>query len=259
MKEAIRSFLDTSAKYLFTVQEPKVIVKWAQSQHEIMLAQMLRYEVFTQEYRADIKSNIGCDIDGFDAYCKHLIAVELSTGRVVGTYRVLLPEDARRVGQLYIETEFNIAKLSPIRHDLIELGRSCVALDCRDGMVIKMLWNALAEFLSTRNERFLIGCVSVPMFDGGHYAASIFSNLKKNAKLENRHQVSSLGTFSFSELHNQCEVVLPALMRSYLKLGARVMGEPFYDKQFHCADFPMIVEAVALERKYGRARRRYVA
>ena len=54
-------------------------------------------------------------------------------------------------------------------------------------------------------------------------------------------------------------VVSPALMRSYLKLGARLMGEPFYDKQFRCADFPMMIETSKLEEKFARTQRRFVA
>ncbi len=42
---------------------------------------------------------------------------------MVGTYRVMLPDDALCAGGLYIEGEFFTTRLRPIRHDLVELGR----------------------------------------------------------------------------------------------------------------------------------------
>ena len=259
MHRTLRNFLRTSSRYLLNSDEPMLQVKWAQSQHEVMQAQKLRYTVFTEDFRAEISSPEGCDRDVFDVFCKHLIAIEAFSGRVVGTYRVLLPEDAKRAGNLYMETEFDLAQLSGLKHDVIELGRSCVAPDYRDGTVIRRLLTGLAEFLSTRNERYLIGCVSVPMFDGGFYATSIYKDLSTKPKHESQYRVTPIAALPATELYDQCDAVLPPLMRSYLKLGARLMGQPFYDAAFHCADFPMILEVERLERKFGKSMRRIAA
>jgi putative hemolysin len=59
---------------------------------------------------------------------------------VIGTYRVLTPAQARRVGSTYSDTEFDLTRLRSLRHRMVELGRSCVHPDHRHGGVIMALW-----------------------------------------------------------------------------------------------------------------------
>ena len=42
------------------------------------------------------------------------------------------------------------------------------------------------------------------------------------------------------------DIEVPALLRGYLKAGARILGEPHVDPQFGCADFPIMLEVSAL-------------
>jgi putative hemolysin len=61
----------------------------------------------------------GHDIDMFDAFCEHLLVRAPGTGGkpglVIGTYRVLTPDSAKRVGGLYSDTEFDLTRLRPLR------------------------------------------------------------------------------------------------------------------------------------------------
>src|SRR5262249_21133520 len=64
---------------------------------EIAAAQRLRHRVFAEELGVTLHTPTpGHDIDEFDAYCDHLIAVEETVGEVVGTYRMLPPGRAPR-------------------------------------------------------------------------------------------------------------------------------------------------------------------
>ena len=254
-----REVIKTSARYLFQSSAPIIRVKWAESFDEIASAQRLRLRVFTAEYGADLKSIDGRDVDMFDHFSKHLIAVDQISGEVVGTYRVLLPENARKAGQLYMDTEFDLTRLAFNRHDIIELGRSCVDFAYRDGSVIRRLWSALADYLSNRCERYLIGCVSVPMKDGGWYASSLYEDLRSKLAENPMLRVIPNEPMPIIDRCAAGRTVSPALMRSYLKLGAKLMGEPFYDKKFQCADFPMMIETSKLEEKFARTQRRFVA
>ena len=75
-------------------------------------AQAVRYRVFVEEMGARLNSpEPGHDIDLFDDYCEHLLVRDEASGQVVGTYRVLTPVQARRVGGLYSETEFDLTRL----------------------------------------------------------------------------------------------------------------------------------------------------
>ena len=49
---------------------------------------------------------LGLDRDVFDAFCELLIVRRRATGEVVGTYRLLLPEQATELGGLYSDGEF---------------------------------------------------------------------------------------------------------------------------------------------------------
>ena len=96
-------------------------VTWARTDEELREAQRLRYRVFADEMGARLSGPAGLDVDSFDAYCDHLLVRDLDTLKVVGTYRVLPPHQAARIGRLYAESEFDVSRLTHLR---AEDGRS---------------------------------------------------------------------------------------------------------------------------------------
>ena len=117
---------------------------------EIKEAQRLRYRVFAEEMGASLPYNAeGLDVDLFDAYCDHLIVRDTETLQVVGTYRVLPPEQAKIIGRLYSESEFDLARLQHLLPKTVEIGRSCVHEDYRSGGVIMALWAGLGLGIAT--------------------------------------------------------------------------------------------------------------
>ena len=79
-----------------------LIVEWAKHQDEVREAQQLRFNVFATEMGARLKESIpGHDIDLFDDFCEHLIIRDAATHEVIGTYRVLTPAQAKRIGSTY--------------------------------------------------------------------------------------------------------------------------------------------------------------
>jgi len=44
----------------------------------------------------------------------------------------------------------------------------------------------------------------------------------------------------------------PALIKGYLRLGARVLGAPAWDPDFNTADLPMLMRLVDLPLRYRR-------
>src|SRR5574343_353678 len=93
---------------------------------EILDAQRLRYRVFAGEMGANLSSRTpGVDHDIYDPYCKHLVVRDTRNGEIVGTYRILSPENARQIGY-YSENEFDLTRLQHLRPRLVEIGRSCV-------------------------------------------------------------------------------------------------------------------------------------
>ena len=120
----------------------KLSVGLARSEWDVIEAQRLRYRVFAEELGARLPTTVpGIDQDIYDPFCQHLVVRDDAEGCVVGTYRILSPENARRIGNYYSENEFDLTRLQLLRPRLVEIGRSCVHPDYRSGATIALLWS----------------------------------------------------------------------------------------------------------------------
>lgn len=240
-----------------TLERGSISVSWAQHQDEVREAQRLRYSIFAGEMGARINSSIPKhDIDLFDDYCEHLIVRDQVTQEVVGTYRVLTPVQAKRLGGNYTDTEFDLTRLRALRERMVELGRSCVHPDYRQGAVIMALWGALAEFMVRNNLDTMIGCASIPMLHNGvvsgEAAASIWSQLKQTHLAPIEHQVWPRLALPVDQFDAQVKVDPPALIKGYLRLGAKILGAPAWDPDFNTADLPMLMRIADLPNRYRK-------
>ena len=196
-------------------------VSWAKHQDEVREAQKLRFDVFAKEMGARLPQTVpGHDIDLFDDYCEHLLVRDGASGAVIGTYRVLTPAQAKRVGGTYTDTEFDLTRLRFMRERMVELGRSCVHAEHRHGGVILALWGALFEFMARNQLDAMIGCASIPMLHNGivsgDVAASMWKQLSKTnlASIE-FHALPRL-PLPIEELDSDLPVEPPALIRGFL-------------------------------------------
>ena len=151
----------------------RLSVELAADARAIDAAQALRYRVFAGEMGARVTGRTpGRDQDLFDPWCEHLVARDEDTGEVVGTYRVLTPDRAQRLGTYYADTEFDLTRLVLMRPGLCEVGRACIHPDYRTGAVIMLLWQGIAKLMARRGCDHLMGCASIAMTDGGANAAA---------------------------------------------------------------------------------------
>lgn len=232
-------------------------VSWARHGDEIRQAQRLRFNVFSQEMGARLDTAIpGHDIDLFDNYCEHLLVRDQASKEVVGTYRLLTPVQARRVGSTYSDLEFDLTRLRGLRERMVELGRSCVHPDYRHGGVIMALWGALAEFMVRNKLDTMIGCASIPMLHNGivsgDVAASIWQQLKQSHMAPIEHHVYPRLPLPVEQLDSSMTVEPPALIKGYLRLGAKILGAPAWDPDFNTADLPMMMRINDLPLRYRK-------
>jgi putative hemolysin len=232
-------------------------VSWARHQDEVRAAQRLRFAVFAGEMGARLSTPIaGHDIDLFDNYCEHLLVRDQSTRQVIGTYRVLTPAQAKRVGSTYSDTEFDLTRLRSLRERMVELGRSCVHPDHRHGGVIMALWSALAEFMVRNQLDTMIGCASIPMLHNGivsgDVAASIWRQLEATHLASIDFHVRPRLPLPVDRLDSGLDVEPPALIKGYLRLGAKVLGAPAWDPDFNSADLPMMMRIADLPSRYRK-------
>jgi putative hemolysin len=232
-------------------------VGWARHQDEVRAAQRLRYAVFAGEMGARLTTPLaGHDIDLFDDFCEHLLVRDEASGQVIGTYRVLTPAQARRVGSTYSDIEFDLTRLRDLRERMVELGRSCVHAEHRQGGVILALWGALAGFMGRNKLDTMIGCASIPMWHqgviSGDAAASIWRQLSATHMAPIQYQVQPRLPLPVQRLDGALDVEPPALIRGYLRLGAKVLGPPAWDPDFNTADLPMLMRIDELPARYKR-------
>ena len=131
----------------FLLRENGLELRLASGRSEKIEAQRLRFEVFNLELQLGLTSSLasGLDQDAHDGHCDHLLVVDTDRDCLVGTYRLLSFDRVPSFG-FYSESEFDLTNVKRSGLRLLELGRSCVALEYRDGRVISLLFRGIAEY-----------------------------------------------------------------------------------------------------------------
>ncbi|MFY1633884.1 GNAT family N-acetyltransferase [Solwaraspora sp. WMMB335] len=262
-------------------------VSLAEDGDQVAAAQRLRHQVFAAEFGARLAGTGpgGRDVDDFDAHCDHLIVQEQRTGAVVGTYRLLPPARAARLGRRYSDSEFDTRPLRLLDAHLVEAGRSCVHPEHRTGAVINLIWSGIARYMQVRNLRWLGGCASLPLHDGGATAHAVWDQVRHthlappllrvrprrpwlaepsaqgpaappatdapatDAPATDAPATDAPATDAPAAVRR---TPMPPLLRGYLRLGAWVCGEPAYDPDFAVADLYVLLSLDRMDPRYLR-------
>jgi len=245
-------------------EKDQFLIKIADSDKEIEMAQRLRFEVFILEQgktQAAVQQE-QIDKDEFDEYCLHLIVVEKKSGLIVGTYRMHPGVVASTGIGFYSSREYNIDGLDKIAANTIEVGRSCVSPEYRSGAVVALLWAGIAEVLKRSKLRYLLGCVSLETTEPA-VGWALYEHFKERNNLCNVLQATPTEKFTLpppdaermQELLNNRRTLLhliPPLFKGYLRLGVGICGAPALDKDFSSIDFLVLLDHASLPEKYFR-------
>lgn len=228
-------------------------LSFARSAAEVLEAQRLRYRVFAEEMGARVPGAVpGVDSDLYDTHCQHLLVRDTGSGEVVGTYRLLPGQKAREIGSFYADSEFDLTRIQHLRDTTVEIGRSCVHPDYRTGTTIALLWSGLAAFAERHDYRYLIGCASLSMADGGCAAASIYRRLVRNHLSPAEYRVFPRCELPLAALSRDVDVQPPALVKGYIRAGAYICGAPAWDPDFNTADLLMLLPLSRMSARYAR-------
>jgi putative hemolysin len=238
--------------------DSKYTVRYAQTADELDAVLALRFEVFNLELGEGLASSYetGRDEDEFDAVCRHLVVVERTTGRVVGTYRLQTGAMAAAGHGFYSATEFDLSGLpTDMIEDAVELGRACVARDHRNTRVLFLLWRGLAAYAAHNGKRFLFGCCSLTSQDPAE-GERVARRLAFEGHVHPTLAVASRPGFECAAgLHTDGigEAHVPKLFASYLRYGAKVCGPPALDRAFGTIDFFVLFDVEAMDPSTRRA------
>jgi putative hemolysin len=232
---------------------PRYSVSFAQDEADVRAAQRLRHQVFVEEMGAVVHTAApGLETDPFDAFCDHLLVRDDVTGDVVGTYRLLPAARAAVAGRLFSDGEFDLSAHAPIRKDLVEVGRSCVHPDHRDGAVVALMWGGICRYMEQTGHTWVAGCCSVPLADGGTQAAGVWDKVSATHLSPPEYRVRPLRPWNPEGVARPARTTLPALLRGYLRLGAWVCGEPAHDPDFNVADLYVLLSLKRTDPRYLR-------
>lgn len=220
----------------------------------------LRYQVFNLELGEGLRSSEASqrDRDAYDEYCDHLVVIDEATDQVVANYRLLPYARARAHIGFYSETEFQLAKIDQHLVQAAELGRCCVHHRYRDGAAMNLLWQGLSMYMEANSLLHLFGCASLAKGESAKVASQIYAVFKaQNAiappdfRVQPKAGLEVQGFQSDEHLPEGFAYpkrLLPALIRGYLMLGAKLCGDPAYDAEFDVIDFFTIFDYTALTK-----------
>lgn len=227
----------------------RFVAEFSRSRRDIIRAQRLRYRIFSEEYGASIKAPFGLDRDRFDKHCLHLLVRDTQTGELVGYTRVLTAEASRRAGGFYSASEFDLAMLAQLPGRVAEIGRTCIHPAHRGGAVIAVLWSRLAQFMIEERIDHLIGCASVALGEGYDVGGIVGRIRERHLSGADCRVIPRLPLQQLSSSDAGAER-MPALLKAYLRMGARVCGEPCWDPDFNCIDFFILLSVTDLPARY---------
>ena len=268
-KRKIHSLEPIKIKKNFSkIEVDNYVIKIAETKSELKKAQALRYSVFYKEKKAIptiSKKILRLDYDKVDKFADHLIVIDKNRkgikNKIVGTYRLIRGDIAAHCGGFYTSSEFDLSKIlnSYENNKILELGRSCVHQDYRNGTIMNLLWKAIAEYVKLYDIKILLGCASFHGTDVMKYTNEL-SYLRKNFSLPDELSVKSLDSKiypAYTEIDSNNNnlrtfVKLPPLIKGYLRVGGKVSHDCYVDYKFNTIDLCVIVNTNNIDEKYKK-------
>jgi putative hemolysin len=101
-----------------------------------------------------------------------------------------------------------------------------------------------------------VGCASVALRTAGEpdgaLAAGVWDTVRARHFAPEQYRVTPLLPWDADEAPRPQRVVLPPLLRGYLRLGAWVCGPPAHDPDFGVADFLVLLSLDRVDPRYLR-------
>ena len=245
-------------------------VRLAETEHEVALAQRLRYEIFYQEKSAIPSDEMRAsrrDFDKFDDVCDHLLVIDRDVqgedGQplVIGTYRLTREKDAEKVGGFYTAGEFDLGRMisgMPKGTRYLELGRSCIHKDYRSRPgAMQLLWKGLMAYVARFDIDVMFGCASFPGTDPQALALPL-------SYLHHHHPMpADFMVTARRELYVPMNILapealdardgiraLPPILKGYVRAGCCIGDGAVIDQQFDTIDVFIFFPLSGIDARY---------
>jgi putative hemolysin len=245
-------------------------VRLAETDAEVEAAQRLRYRVFYEEMSAIPSPEMRAqrrDFDRFDEFCDHLLVVDRSVfddeGQplVVGTYRLIREEYAKKAGGFYTSGEYDLAPMLnawPQSTHWLELGRSCILKEWRSKTTtMQLLWRGLMAYVARFSSEVMFGCASLHGTDPKALALPLsflhhFHAMPPALRVRARPELYAPMNLMPKEAIDLKAALraLPPLIKGYLRAGCLIGDGAFIDRQFDTTDVFIYLPVKDVDPRY---------
>jgi len=238
-------------------------VKIAQGKLELEGAFRLRHEIFKLEMGSGHlhEDDSGFDKDAYDEICDHLIVIDKTKDKIVGTYRFLRGLKVDKKLGFYCERFFDISNIKRLSDgfEIVELGRSCIHRDYRSRPVINLLWNGIAKYIKDYKIRYLFGATRL-LSTQPDDVSRVFKFLKGKSYSESEFRVHPKPENVFRGLKKDIEIgnpreiirMLPPLIKGYLRAGVKICGLPAVNTDLGSVVIFILLDVEKMSRTYKK-------
>ena len=231
-------------------------IRFLKDENELDAIYKLRYEIFNMELNEGLESSHAKqkDIEDYDSYCDHLIAIDTRVNRIIGTYRLQSNKIAKENKGFCTEKLFKVNDLGEdVLNQSLELSRACIHKDYRNGRVLHLMWKTLVAHMVSIDKKFLFGSCSFPGTSEAN-ARRMYSYIKDQNYYHSKHFIKTIEEHRVSSLiHTPKPDYVPdditPLFIAYMKVGCKVCSEVAIDFKFNTYDFIILLNIDELDKK----------
>ncbi len=251
---------------MIQLDQTRFTVGLASTPEEVAAAQRLRYRVFVEEMGArpsPADADLRLERDRFDPHCDHLILIDTAAcpadplDRVVGVYRLLRGDVARRGPGFYGAGEYDLTPLIETPRPTVELGRSCVHPAYRGSLAMHLLWSALGAYVIRNGIEILFGTASFHGADPLPLAEPLSYLYHWHlAPEEIRVRVRPPNGVPMDRIARDAVArpralqAIPPLIKAYLRLGGVVGDGAWVDRPFNTVDVCLVMDTGRMQARY---------
>jgi len=247
---------------LFKNSIKQINIRRANSEDDILVAQALRYQVFYEEFGAKPigdMAEIKRDYDEFDPIADHLIVENTKENKIIGTYRLLNQDQAKKHGAFLTGKSYDLTSLIESGQKLLELSRSCVLPEYRTRPVLQLLWKGIAEYIIEHDIEVMLGCAS--------FLTTDLDSIKQELAYLHHHHLAPKAMrvraqddqFQTMDLMNTTDInirksfhKLPPLIKGYLRVGSTIGEGAVVDEQFGTIDVFVSMQTHMIAGRYRK-------
>lgn len=205
-----------------------------------------RNSVFDDSYVRSTKD----EWSDYDENSVHYLVRETQSNSLVGLYRVK-DFSKSNYNSSCASSLFELRNVFNVVSSALELSRACVHESYRDGTVISLLWNKVAEHLVCENVPYAFGCTSAKSYSPYDFYWLLYSG---NVLPYSVSTLSSTPLLYFSKLEENeiKKKSVTTLIRAYSKQGAQFSPYPAYDSDWGTYDYFTLFETRKLVKKFKK-------